>query len=92
MCVCCPAHCTWEKITVGRKYQGLGFALPQVAVAFTLAYPYGTAQVMSSYTFTGHDDGAPTQRVYNGDGSDNCNSATWVCQHRFPEIANMASH
>jgi len=86
------AHSSAKNIAEGIKPKALGLAPLQVAVAFTLAYPYGTAQVMSSYTFSGHDDGAPIQHVYNDNDSDNCNSATWVCQHRFPEIANMASH
>lgn len=63
--------------------------LTQVAVAHTLAYPYGTPKVMSSYTFDSHNEGAPKQPVYNSDGSDNCGGSGWVCQHRFPEIANM---
>ncbi|CAL8462690.1 g2223 [Coccomyxa elongata] len=63
--------------------------LYKVAVAHTLAYPFGTPKVMSSYTFNSHDEGAPKQPVYHSDGSDNCGRGGWVCQHRFPEIANM---
>ncbi|KAJ6476448.1 glycoside hydrolase [Mycena vitilis] len=54
---------------------------------FSLAHPYGTPTVLSSYTFGTTDDGAP-----NG-GAGSC-SATggangWLCQHRFVAVAGM---
>lgn len=52
-----------------------------LANTFMMAWPYGWPQVLSSYHFNGHDDGAPsTPGCGNG----------WVCQQRNPAIMNMA--
>ena len=52
-----------------------------------LAWPYGSIKLMSSYYFTNTDAGPPSVGVDNGahcgDGSN------WVCEHRWPLIANM---
>lgn len=57
-----------------------------LAQAFSLAYPYGTPQLMSSYTFTDPEAGPPssgptTTPVTCGSG--------WECEHRRPVVANM---
>ncbi|KAJ7610564.1 glycoside hydrolase [Mycena polygramma] len=54
---------------------------------FSLAHPYGTPTILSSYSFGTTDDGAP-----NG-GAGTC-SATggangWLCQHRFVAVSGM---
>ncbi|KAF9555969.1 glycoside hydrolase [Agrocybe pediades] len=58
-----------------------------LAMIFSLAHPYGTPTILSSYTFSTTDDGAP-----NG-GAGSCaahgSSGSWVCEHRFPAIAGM---
>ncbi|KAF8153814.1 glycoside hydrolase [Crassisporium funariophilum] len=57
------------------------------ATIFSLAHPYGTPTVLSSYSFSTTDDGAP-----NG-GSGACaatgGSGGWLCQHRFVAISGM---
>ncbi|MGH3656327.1 MAG: carbohydrate-binding module family 20 domain-containing protein [Micromonosporaceae bacterium] len=58
-----------------------------LAEAFMLAWPYGVPKVMSSYQFSGHDQGPPaasdgtTSPVSCGDG--------WVCEHRWRTTANL---
>ena len=58
-----------------------------LANAFMLAWPYGTPAVMSSFTYSGRDQGPPT------DGSNRITNVTcysgWECEHRWPVIANM---
>ena len=57
------------------------FALASI---FSLAHPYGTPTVLSSYSFSNGDAGPP-----NG-GSGNCNQGSgYICQHRWQEIAGM---
>ncbi|HTE54749.1 MAG TPA: carbohydrate-binding module family 20 domain-containing protein [Kofleriaceae bacterium] len=58
-----------------------------LAEAFLLAFPYGTPQVMSSFAFSGPDQGPPA----NGSGTTspvNCSSG-WVCEHRARTTANL---
>ncbi|KAG5651660.1 hypothetical protein H0H81_007882 [Sphagnurus paluster] len=54
---------------------------------FSLAHPYGTPTVLSGYSFSGNDDGAP-----NG-GTGTCSgtggSGGWLCQHRYIAISGM---
>ncbi|KAG7090451.1 hypothetical protein E1B28_009567 [Marasmius oreades] len=57
------------------------------ATIFSLAHPYGTPTILSSYSFSTIDDGAP-----NG-GTGTC-SATggangWLCQHRWVAFSGM---
>ncbi|XP_077978425.1 alpha-amylase 1-like [Glandiceps talaboti] len=62
----------------------------KMANAFMLAWPYGVARVMSSYSFTNGDDGPPS----SGDGSTNdvtCFNGDWVCEHRWRQISEMAN-
>lgn len=65
---------------------GSAYAL---AEAFMIAWPYGVPQVMSSFTFSGSDQGPPanssgvTNRVGCGSG--------WECEHRWRTTANMVA-
>jgi len=60
------------------------------AVIFSLAHPYGTISVLSSYTtFYNYDSGAPNGGA--GTCSDTVDVARWFCQHRWPAIAGMVS-
>ncbi|MFI5938615.1 carbohydrate-binding module family 20 domain-containing protein [Actinoplanes sp. NPDC051494] len=65
---------------------GIPYALSE---AFMIAYPYGVPQVMSSFTFTGNDQGPPatsngtTTAVSCGNG--------WQCEHRARTTANMVA-
>ncbi|UFS70797.1 alpha amylase C-terminal domain-containing protein [Geomonas sp. RF6] len=63
---------------------------------FMLAWPYGYPQLMSSYDFSGFDDGPPsnadgsTKNVYNGASASQPGCFTqWKCEHRWREIGNM---
>lgn len=64
-----------------------------LANVFMLAFPYGYPQVMSSFAFEDSDQGPPayadgtTRPVYEN-GEAVCSGA-WVCEHRWPAIANM---
>lgn len=63
---------------------GAAYAL---AEAFMLAFPHGTPQVMSSFDFSGPDQGPPA----DGAGTTTpvaCGSG-WVCEHRARTTANM---
>ncbi|KAF9457375.1 glycoside hydrolase [Collybia nuda] len=57
------------------------------ATIFSLAHPYGTPTILSSYSFSNVDAGAP-----NG-GAGTCSttggSGGWLCQHRFIAISGM---
>jgi len=69
-----------------RKYK--------IANSFMLAWPYGFAQIMSSYLFDKNNDaqgppgsnGETSNVVINSDGS--CGGG-WICEHRWRQIANM---
>ena len=55
-----------------------------------LAWPYGYPKLMSSYYFSGHDQGPPSVPVHEGGGSVRCgDGSTWVCEHRTAAAANM---
>ncbi|KAJ7839161.1 glycoside hydrolase [Mycena olivaceomarginata] len=57
------------------------------ATIFSLAHSYGTPSILSSYSYSTVDDGAP-----NG-GAGTCSatggSGGWLCQHRFVAISGM---
>lgn len=58
-----------------------------LANVFELAWSFGTPKIMSSFTFSGHDDSPPA----DSDGTVNavnCGSG-WECQHRSQPIAGM---
>jgi len=68
----------------------------KIANAYMLAWPYGFAQVMSSYNFNKNNDaqGPPTN---NGEdtkdviiNADNTCGNGWICEHRWRQITNMA--
>lgn len=57
-----------------------------LAQAFMLAWPWGTPQLMSSFSFSNNDQGPPsngptTTQVTCGSG--------WVCEHRVRYVANL---
>ncbi|KAF5376995.1 hypothetical protein D9615_007302 [Tricholomella constricta] len=58
-----------------------------IAHVFSLAHPYGTPTVLSSFSFSDHDAGPPSG------GSGSCSTARmnggWLCQHRFVAISGM---
>ncbi|KAI5120070.1 hypothetical protein M0805_002632 [Coniferiporia weirii] len=59
-----------------------------LAHIYSLAHPYGTPTVLSSYSgFTDTDAGAPN----GGTGTCSANGGEngWLCQHRWPAIAGM---
>ncbi|XP_055908462.1 alpha-amylase-related protein-like [Eupeodes corollae] len=63
------------------------------AYVFTLAHPYGIPRVMSSFDFKSDQDGPPHDASFNiespqFDSNDQCRNG-WVCEHRWPAIANM---
>ncbi|KAK0427998.1 hypothetical protein QR680_010534 [Steinernema hermaphroditum] len=72
----------------------------KLGVAYMLAWSYGYARVMSSYAFNGHDQGPPNMGKFTGyatkspsftGSTGTClDSSGWVCEHRWPEIRNMA--
>jgi alpha-amylase len=58
-----------------------------LAQAFSLAFPYGTPQLMSSFTFSNNEAGPPA----SGSGTTNqvtCGSG-WECEHRRAAVANL---
>ncbi|XP_033100291.1 pancreatic alpha-amylase-like [Anneissia japonica] len=65
----------------------------KLANAFMLAWPYGFPRIMSSYFFSGTDEGPPSS--YKGQtksvtiNSDNTCGNGWVCEHRWRQIKNM---
>mmetsp|Transcript_53734 Transcript_53734/g.156654 ORF Transcript_53734/g.156654 Transcript_53734/m.156654 type:complete len:503 (-) Transcript_53734:215-1723(-) len=79
--------------------------LYELANIFMLAHPYGYPKVMSSYYFDSHDQGPPGTPVHSRDsvacgGQPMAVSADesmvqaggpWVCEHRWPAVANMVA-
>lgn len=55
-----------------------------LANVFMLAWPYGSPNVFSGYSFTNKDTGAP-----NGGTVNACYTDGWTCQHAWRPIANM---
>ncbi|TDP90556.1 alpha-amylase [Labedaea rhizosphaerae] len=55
-----------------------------LANVFMLAWPYGSPNVFSGYTYGSSDDGPP-----NGGTVNACYTDGWTCQHAWPQIANM---
>ena len=55
---------------------------------FSLAHPYGTPTILSSYNgFTNNDAGAPNGGVGTCSASGGANG--WLCQHRWTAVAGM---
>lgn len=65
--------------------------LYELAVIFMLAHPYGYPQVMSSFRFRSFDDGPPAEAVHSGSSLRCGDGHPWVCEHRWPGIANMVA-
>ncbi|KAF7996387.1 hypothetical protein HCN44_002019 [Aphidius gifuensis] len=64
-----------------------------MAVAFMLAYPYGTPKIMSSFAFDNKDQGPPADSQGNilspvMKNNKGCKGG-WVCEHRWRQIQNM---
>jgi len=62
----------------------------RLAEAFMLAFPFGTPQVMSSFDFSGPDQGPPAGADGTTTADVACGSG-WVCEHRSRQIANMVA-
>lgn len=66
--------------------------LYKMAVAFTLAHPFGVPKIMSGFAFDRSDQGPPADRSGNiispNFNSSSCGNG-WVCQHRWAPINNM---
>ncbi|KAB5588890.1 Glycoside hydrolase family 13 protein [Ceratobasidium theobromae] len=58
-----------------------------LATVFSLSYPYGTPTILSSYSFSTTDDGAPNSGAGTCSGSTGTNG--WLCQHRWAAVAGM---
>lgn len=59
-----------------------------LAMIFSLAHPYGTPSILSSYSgFTDTDAGAPNGGAGTCSGSGGSNG--WLCQHRWTAVAGM---
>jgi len=57
------------------------------ATMFSLAHPYGTPTVLSSYVFHDSDDGAPNGGVGTCSGAGGANG--FLCQHRWVAFTGM---
>lgn len=64
--------------------------LYNLANIFMLGWPYGYAQVMSSYVIRNTDHGPPSSPVWQN-GRNTCfdSGSQWVCQHRWENIVSM---
>ena len=58
-----------------------------LAQAFSLAFPYGTPQLMSSFTFSDNEAGPPT--AGNGTTDQVSCGGGWECEHRRTAVANL---
>ncbi|KAF9258750.1 glycoside hydrolase [Marasmius fiardii PR-910] len=57
------------------------------ATIFSLAHPYGTPTILSSYSFSNIDDGAPNGGVGTCSATGGANG--WLCQHRWVAFSGM---
>ncbi|KAF7292118.1 Alpha-amylase [Mycena indigotica] len=57
------------------------------ATIFSLAHPYGTPTVLSSYSFSNTDAGAPNNNAGTCSATGGANG--WLCQHRYVAISGM---
>ncbi|KAH8922494.1 carbohydrate-binding module family 20 protein [Atractiella rhizophila] len=55
--------------------------------AFSLAHPYGTPTILSSFNFSAYDDGGPNNLAATCSGNGGSNG--WRCEHRWIQVANM---
>ncbi|KAI0034829.1 glycoside hydrolase [Vararia minispora EC-137] len=60
-----------------------------LAMIFSLAHPFGTPTILSSYSgFTNFDQGAPNGGTGTCTGNGGANG--WLCQHRWLAVSGMA--
>ncbi|KAK7047174.1 hypothetical protein VNI00_006840 [Paramarasmius palmivorus] len=57
------------------------------ATIFSLAHPYGTPTILSSYSFSNNDAGAPNGGAGTCSGTGGSNG--WLCQHRWIAFSGM---
>lgn len=62
-----------------------------IANAFLLAWPYGRVRLMSSYFFSDHDAGPPSEAVHSGTQLACGKGHPWVCEHRWTALSAMVS-
>jgi alpha-amylase len=67
--------------------------LYRLTAVFMLAFPYGYPQIMSSYAFTGPDEGPPSDAAGHTlhaivPDATSC-APGWICEHRWPALARM---
>ncbi|TFK50230.1 glycoside hydrolase family 13 protein [Heliocybe sulcata] len=58
-----------------------------LAMIFSLAHPYGTPTILSSYEYSTTDDGAPNSGTGTCSGTGGENG--WLCQHRWIAVSGM---
>lgn len=66
--------------------------LYRMAVAFTLAHPFGVPKVMSGFEFDRSDQGPPADRngnILSPDFAGPTCGNRWVCQHRWQQVGSM---
>merc|ERR1712048_429242 len=63
----------------------------ELATVILLASNYGYLKVMSSYRFSDFNEGPPSEPVHGPSGLNCGPGQPWVCEHRWPAIANMVS-
>ena len=57
-------------------------------MVFSLAHPYGSPTILSSYSFTDKNAGGPNGGF--GTCSKDGGANDWLCQHRWTAVAGMA--
>jgi len=62
-----------------------------LADAFMMAHPYGTVQLMSSYTFGSNQAQGPPSSSNGTTNATDCANGQWVCEHRNEQVAGMPS-
>jgi len=106
----CFGSMTWRMFKRRRNQSGASLNINSpsntyiLATIFSLAHPYGTPTVLSSYSYSNADDGAPNgglvllviyvMRIKHlnlgyGTCSGTGGSGGWLCQHRYVAISGM---
>jgi len=75
--------------TAKLTYKSGSFYL--LANILMLAHPYGYPQVKSSYYWTDSNQGPPSTSVHSARDLNCGPGKDWVCEHRWPSIANMVA-
>ncbi|XP_026461805.1 alpha-amylase 1-like [Ctenocephalides felis] len=68
----------------------------KMAIAFTLAHPYGLPRLMSSFGFSNSDQGPPQDQSGNivspqFDANTGACTNGWICEHRWRQIYSMVA-